>query len=176
VMSVPGFGEATTAKLILWRREHEAKFRYNPRPDSSDAQAENAVRSANTAKRADLQSKIRSGAAALLAGPQQLASRSQNADQPLMHALCERAKAARDLELLGISIPPVTPIQLGTKSAHTAAPAALQRATPSSTSNGVPSCPRCGSPMRRRTVRRNARAGQQFWGCSRYPKCSGTRN
>ncbi|MBK8979638.1 MAG: AAA family ATPase [Planctomycetes bacterium] len=34
----------------------------------------------------------------------------------------------------------------------------------------VPNCPECGEPMRRR-------AGQfgAFWGCSNYPRCSGTR-
>jgi hypothetical protein len=31
-------------------------------------------------------------------------------------------------------------------------------------------CPRCGSPMRRRSGRYGA-----FWGCSRYPSCRGTR-
>jgi len=174
VMTVPGFGEAMTAKLMLWRRGHEAKFRYNPATDPSDAQAENAVRAANAAKRADLQSKIRSGAAALQTAPQRLASRSQSADQPLMHALGERARAARDLEILGIAVPPATPIVLGAKPQP--APTAAVWATPRATSNGVPNCPRCGSPMRRRTARRGSRTGRQFWGCSRYPSCTGTRN
>ena len=65
VLAVPGFGEAMTAKLIAWRRGHEAKFRYNSAPDPSDIQAENAARSASAAKRVDLPSKIRSGLAAL---------------------------------------------------------------------------------------------------------------
>ena len=38
-----------------------------------------------------------------------------------------------------------------------------------------PQCPRCGSPMVIRTARRGANAGEQFWGCSTYPKCQGTR-
>lgn len=173
VMAVPGFGEAMTAKLILWRRGHEAKFRYNPAPDPSDVQAENAVRAANATKRADLQSKIRSGAAALQTAPQRLASRSQSSDLPLMHALGERARAARDLEVLGIGVPPVTSITLGAKPPTAPAP---PRATPSNASSSVPNCPRCRSPMRRRTARRGARAGRQFWGCSRYPSCTGTRN
>lgn len=36
-------------------------------------------------------------------------------------------------------------------------------------------CPACGSPMVIRNVRRGARAGQQFWGCSGYPKCRVTQ-
>jgi restriction system protein len=36
-------------------------------------------------------------------------------------------------------------------------------------------CPVCHSPMVLRTARRGQNAGQSFWGCSRYPKCRGTR-
>lgn len=177
VMAVPGFGEALSAKLMLWRRGHEAKFRYNPAPDPSDVQTENGVRAANSAKRADLQSKIRSGATALQAAPQRLTSCSQSTDQALMHALGERARAAQDLKILGIAVPPAAPIVLGAKPQPTPAPAAsAPRTTPKTTSGSVPSCPRCGTPMRRRTARRGARAGHQFWGCSRYPSCTGTRN
>src|SRR2546430_2546573 len=38
-----------------------------------------------------------------------------------------------------------------------------------------PLCPRCESPMVLRTARRGDNAGEQFWGCSTYPKCQGTR-
>lgn len=41
---------------------------------------------------------------------------------------------------------------------------------------GAPVCPQCGKPMLRRTIQRGSRQGQQFWGCSDYPKCNGTRN
>jgi restriction system protein len=34
-------------------------------------------------------------------------------------------------------------------------------------------CPDCGSPMVKRTARKGKSAGQQFWGCSRYPACRG---
>jgi len=36
-------------------------------------------------------------------------------------------------------------------------------------------CPKCGSPMILRTVKRGQRAGRRFWGCSRYPACRGMR-
>ena len=36
-------------------------------------------------------------------------------------------------------------------------------------------CPQCGSRMVRRTARRGANAGGDFWGCSRYPACRGIR-
>lgn len=176
VRAVPGFGEALTAKMLAWRRGHEAKFRYNPTPDPSDIQAENAVRSAAADKRSELQVKIRSGAAALQTGPQLLATRAGQPDPALTAALQARADAARDLRELGMSVPTPAPINLAKPAA---APSPVKPryapATPS-VAGSMPTCPQCGSRMVRRTARKGPRSGRQFWGCSRYPSCRGTRN
>ncbi|HET7315167.1 nuclease-related domain-containing protein [Salinisphaera sp.] len=37
-------------------------------------------------------------------------------------------------------------------------------------------CPKCGSSMVLRTAKRGANAGNQFWGCSTYPKCRVVQN
>jgi restriction system protein len=34
-----------------------------------------------------------------------------------------------------------------------------------------PLCPRCNSPMVKRTARQGSNAGKEFWGCSQFPKC-----
>jgi len=34
-------------------------------------------------------------------------------------------------------------------------------------------CPKCGDAMLIRKVKSGSRAGQQFWGCSKFPKCGG---
>ncbi len=56
----------------------------------------------------------------------------------------------------------------------------LVRETGSSTAppvpNTAPVCPKCGSAMARRTAKRGANAGKQFWGCSQYPTCNGVLN
>lgn len=181
VRAVPGFGEAMTAKMMSWRRTHEARFRYDPAPSTADVQAENAVRSAWAAKRAELQSKINSGLAALQSGPQRVAVRAQTVDQPLMAALGERAKAVHNLQLLGAAVPYSSPITITRRATTTASPPPpthpATTASPGvSTSSGVPTCPRCGASMRRRTARRGRQAGRSFWGCSRYPVCTGSRN
>jgi four helix bundle suffix protein len=36
-------------------------------------------------------------------------------------------------------------------------------------------CPLCGKPMALRTARKGPNAGSQFWGCSGYPECKGTK-
>lgn len=37
-------------------------------------------------------------------------------------------------------------------------------------------CPLCGSSMVKRTARKGTNAGNEFWGCSKYPRCQGTIN
>lgn len=39
----------------------------------------------------------------------------------------------------------------------------------------TPDCLRCGGAMVQRTARHGANAGSEFWGCTNYPKCRGTR-
>ena len=43
-------------------------------------------------------------------------------------------------------------------------------------SPNVIACPRCGSPMKLRTAKQGKHAGNQFWGCSTFPKCRGIRS
>src|SRR6266513_859720 len=40
---------------------------------------------------------------------------------------------------------------------------------------GGPHCPSCNRTMVKRTARRGVNAGSEFWGCSEYPRCRGTR-
>ncbi len=39
----------------------------------------------------------------------------------------------------------------------------------------TPECPTCAKPMIKRTAKRGANAGGEFWGCTAYPACRGTR-
>lgn len=38
----------------------------------------------------------------------------------------------------------------------------------------VPTCPKCGSNMVKRTAKKGSHAGEPFWGCSGYPACRST--
>ena len=42
-------------------------------------------------------------------------------------------------------------------------------------SASAPQCPKCGKPMLRRMQNRGQNQGREFWGCSDYPRCNGTR-
>ncbi|WP_256598326.1 topoisomerase DNA-binding C4 zinc finger domain-containing protein [Nitrosospira sp. Nsp11] len=179
VLAVPGFGEVMTTKMLAWRGGHENKFRYNATRSASDVQAENALKSRYAAKKRELQLKIRSGLAGLKVESSRLSARAAVADQTLMHALQAKAQAAHNLTSLGLTLPPTT----STFSTNLTQPQSKSQQLGASRNPGsgsrsasLPSCPQCGSPMQRRTARRGFRTGTQFWGCSRYPTCRGTRN
>lgn len=76
-------------------------------------------------------------------------------DGPKLHGLLRQAQAGTD--------------RSSTRPA--AATAAPSRAAPIQ----VPSCPVCTTPMARRTAKRGTNAGAEFWGCTGYPACRGTR-
>lgn len=42
-------------------------------------------------------------------------------------------------------------------------------------SEGNPTCPVCGKPMIKRTAKKGHWQGQEFWSCTDYPNCRGTR-
>ena len=48
--------------------------------------------------------------------------------------------------------------------------------TAASNSTAPPVCPRCGSPLVLRTAKKGENAGNQFYGCSSFPKCRYTNN
>lgn len=58
---------------------------------------------------------------------------------------------------------------------HVVAPRDAQAHASAPTTPVTPTCPNCGAPMVRRTARQGLNRGKDFWGCSTYPKCRGTR-
>lgn len=178
VLRVPGFGDVMTGKLMDWRRKHESQFRYDPTPNAQDVADERALRGRFAAEKAKLESTIRNGLGTLRNAKARLDALPAKArsDWVLAEALTSRAQAEQDLRELGASVPASTvtltvtpPLRPTPQPPRT--PAAPMPAPPSTTgTSGTQSCPRCGSPMRRRSGRYG-----QFWGCSRYPRCKGTR-
>lgn len=45
-----------------------------------------------------------------------------------------------------------------------------------SVQSDAPLCPKCGKPMLKRTAKKGVNSGKEFWSCSSYPDCNGTRN
>lgn len=39
----------------------------------------------------------------------------------------------------------------------------------------APMCPKCGKPMIKRVAKKGVNSGKEFWSCSTYPNCNGTK-
>ena len=51
----------------------------------------------------------------------------------------------------------------------------LTRRTEPNAQSGVPPCPLCGKTMVKRLAKKGVNSGKEFWSCSAYPECNGTR-
>lgn len=47
--------------------------------------------------------------------------------------------------------------------------------TSQSIQSNAPVCPKCGKPMIKRMAKKGVNAGKEFWSCSGYPECNGSR-
>lgn len=47
---------------------------------------------------------------------------------------------------------------------------------PAADEHEAPRCPKCGEPMIKRKAVKGSNAGNEFWGCSSFPKCRGIIN
>lgn len=178
VLRVPGFGNVMTRKLVAWRHEVQSKFKYQPKPNVQDLADERALRSRFAAERTKLELAIRNGLDTLRSAKTRLDALPAKVreDKPLMCAFTTRAQAEENLRRLGISIP-VSTVGLKATPPPRSTPQTPKIAhgislTPplGTTSSRTPTCPHCGSTMRRRSGRFG-----RFWGCSHYPRCKGTR-
>jgi DNA-binding helix-hairpin-helix protein with protein kinase domain len=178
VLRIPGFGDVMTGKLLAWRRGHESHFKYDRTPNAQDAADESVLRGRFAAEKAKLESTIRNGLGTLRNARSRLDALPAKAksDRTLTDTLAVRAQAEQDLRELGASVPASTVSLIVVSPPQTTQPPRAQAfptITPSrpTGTTSTPTCPRCGSPM----LRRSGRHGQ-FWGCSQYPGCKGTRN
>ena len=78
-------------------------------------------------------------------------------DGPKLHGLIRQVQAVRD------------------QSQGSGASVAPMREQAVSTPAAVPMCPACAKSMVKRTAKRGANAGGEFWGCTGYPACKGVR-
>lgn len=44
-----------------------------------------------------------------------------------------------------------------------------------SVQSDAPTCPVCGKPMIKRVAKKGINSGKEFWSCTGYPECNGTR-
>lgn len=187
VQQVHGIGPVKASSIAAWIRRVEAKFQfqsaYTPEDQRNIRQAQNKI----ITKQQGLEERIKKVIREFRQEAQGFERWKSGRDPELTRLAQQLAQVEADLSHLGVSVPSrpnvapqpvpsVSAFQRGSRPTNfTTTFTTGTRATPSPTQPHAVTCPRCGSRMVRRTARRGSRAGRPFWGCSRYPSCTGTR-
>lgn len=169
VMQVSGFGPINSRPLIAWRDELEAKFVYSTHQNNLDSQINKTFEADIESKAKVLRTLLANGARDLYTAAQQVQAKSHLSDDLLRKLHHERVQLRADLQYLKGDIPQHTSAAI-TAQSHTSSQ------LPASRSSAAPLCPDCNGPMVRRVARRGRRKGKSFFGCSRYPRCTGAVN
>ncbi|MCM5570051.1 topoisomerase DNA-binding C4 zinc finger domain-containing protein [Burkholderiaceae bacterium FT117] len=181
--AVPGFGDALIGRLVAWRQAHESRFVYDASSNDADRREMARISSLVEAKLSPLRRTLTSGAHELEQRARRVQEFAQREDPVLISVHRRLMQARADVGFLNIRVPNSAPLGSVSMPSPRASQPGLPQAPQSSRSptqgqspRVAPSCPRCGSPMRQRMARRGRNAGSYFWGCSRYPRCKGTRS
>lgn len=189
VLSVPGFGVVNSKPLLEWRAKLERQFVPAKRSNSNEQLAINKLHREFAEQAAKLRNTLSAGPTNLNSIIQTIRKRTKAVDPVLVRIHKERCQLETDMKFLFIT----SPVQTTYNSAYTYTPppSARPQTKPPKSGYGAaqsprsgkwtsgkissPSCPQCGDRMVRRTARRGRNAGGNFWGCSQYPSCRGTR-
>jgi DNA-binding helix-hairpin-helix protein with protein kinase domain len=181
VLAVPGFGPKNSQPLLHWARECARGFVYSAQQTATDRMELGKIRADIERTARELREKLTIGAREYAQAAQASQRMVSQPDSHLTSVHTKRIQIETDLKFLGIALPtrpprssPTVKTQPPPRRASTQ-PGTTRPTTYTPANTGTPSCPRCNSTMVRRTARRGRRLGSQFWGCSRYPICRGTR-
>lgn len=180
VLAIAGFGPTNSKPLLEWQQQCARRFVYDPKPTAADQLELNKIKTDIQQRRQTLRQKLQLKAQQFGQAVQSCKTMFKQGDPELEALHARRKQIEADLTYIGIPLPPrptrptpqpATPRPAPTTFRYPNGPQTVHPPTASAT----PSCPQCGSLMVRRMARRGRRAGRGFWGCSRYPRCTGTR-
>lgn len=187
VQQVHGIGPIKAANIAAWVSGVESKFHFRSAYTVEDQMGVQKAQNEIVMKQQGLEERIKKAIGEFRYEAQEF-ERWKTARDPDLVRLCQQLTQAEvDLQHLNIPlpsklnvkprvVPAVSTFRRGAQTTNVGVKfgsAAKTISTPPR-SHAV-TCPQCGSNMIRRTARRGARSGKAFWGCSRYPACTGTR-
>ncbi|WP_439924709.1 topoisomerase DNA-binding C4 zinc finger domain-containing protein [Nitrobacter sp. JJSN] len=187
VQQVHGIGPVKAPTIAAWIRRVEAKFQFHSAHTPEDKRNIQKAQNEIITKQQGLEERLKKLVGEFRQEAQGFERWKTSNDPELARLTRQLAQAEADLSHVGcpvpsrpnvvpLTVPPVSTFQRGGRPSNfgTTFTSGTQ-APPAPAQPHAVSCPRCGNPMVRRTARRGSNAGRPFWGCSRYPRCTGTR-
>jgi hypothetical protein len=187
VQTVHGIGPVKKSNIMAWLRRCEAKFAYSPVYTQVDQQNIKAGQAKIIDAQKATEDKLREVVTALQTDAAKYETWKKSTEAQLLPLMRQIAQVQVDLEHLGLPVtgigqirPYIVPVNTTYRpsgyssygaSTTTATVGRASTASPSPT----PTCPMCNRLMVKRTARQGRNRGGQFWGCSNFPRCTGTR-
>ncbi|MEO1661086.1 MAG: topoisomerase DNA-binding C4 zinc finger domain-containing protein [Pseudomonadota bacterium] len=181
-MQVPGIGEVKSGSLVSWKRQLETAFNPDKYASHDERRLMAQAKYEFTKEISDLSANTLHKIERFADAKSRVNSKLAYSTQKLLDAHEALEQLRVDLHHVGIPLPTVDqPPALKVNwplIRKTPKKAVIKKQKPQrkTTSSSRPDCPRCGANMVRRTARRGPNSGNDFWGCSRFPRCRGTRN
>jgi len=172
IMRIPGFGSATTSKLLSWRSSIEKRFVYNAAPDRTDVLDRQRLDSEFHMKARAMIVRLNTGAGEIRQTLNSLPSFLSAIDSDLI-ALATRLNQAES-DLLHLKLNKPMRFQQSGAPAFTKSMGSFVGSS-SGTTGSEKWCPACGSTMVRKATH-GGRGSGCYWICSRNPVCTGARS
>ncbi|WP_211095266.1 topoisomerase DNA-binding C4 zinc finger domain-containing protein, partial [Sphingomonas olei] len=178
--TVPGLGDARIAALLLWHDRIMVEAQRSVARDISSLEGGIALETASLDRHiAHVEDGLRADCADLEHRVSKVRKRVWLVDRTVEEALRAQDQAVMDLELLGID--PNAHAALA-RASTLPSPPALAPAKPKKTKKKSGkikrqpmTCPACGAPMVKRWANTAQAINKLFFGCSTYPRCTGSR-
>lgn len=187
VQQVHGIGPVKASNIASWIQRAEAKFQFQSAYTPEDQRHIQKSLNEIITRQQGLEEQLKKLVGEFRQEAQGFERWKSSLDPKLTQLAQQLSQAEVNLSHLGgsvparpnvapLTVPPVSAFQRGGRPSSSSTIYTTRAGPmPSPLQPHAVSCPRCGSPMVRRTARRSSRAGRPFWGCSRYPSCTGTR-
>ncbi|MER9910899.1 topoisomerase DNA-binding C4 zinc finger domain-containing protein [Mesorhizobium sp. M0050] len=194
VQQVHGIGPVKAANIAAWVKRVESHFHFRQEYSQDDKNNIKKLQSDIISKQQGVDDKFKRLVEEGRKEARAFEDWKKRTDPELGRLMGRLGQTEADLRYLGLPVPSldriapftVPPVESYRSRRSTAAsfPPSQPAWTPPGVRNTAPkpsprpraqACPRCGSRMIVRTARQGRNAGNQFWGCSRYPSCTGTR-
>jgi DNA-binding helix-hairpin-helix protein with protein kinase domain len=198
VQQVQGIGPVKGGNIMAWVRRVEAQFQFQTAYTPSDLIHIRQAQGKIVTQQQGLDERIRKAIDAFRHEAQAFERWKLTPDSELLRLTQQLAQAEADLLHLGEAVPAkphVAPTSVpgiasfqrrapttkpgfafgGTQTGPSGGPIASPRQARAPKLSAKPTCPNCRSRMVLRTAHRGQNAGNNFWGCSRFPSCTGTR-
>lgn len=183
VTIVHGIGPVKKSSVDAWVKRLEARFHFRKEYTPEDRNSIRRMQADIISKQQGVDDRIKRLLDELQREARAFDAWVKTSDPELLRLAGQLRQLEVDAQYLGHTVTaidrvppfPVPPTDRFRKGRASAGPPTTATSAPAARISSSPLCPSCSRSMVRRVARQGRNAGRPFWGCSNFPRCTGTR-